>query len=258
MTKNPRKRCIFCRGTTLTYEHIVPDWTREIIPRTPDHKHDLIRVKMNLARERTETSDLRQGHPLSKKVRVVCKNCNSGWLSKFEDELKPKIRPLILGEEAILTPWDQRRVATWAAKTTMTMEFAQPEATAITFEEREYLRLHREPKKTFNIWIGRYEGTRHTIAYRHHSAFIGSPPPPETVVMRNTQATIIGVNSLFLHVASSSAPGIKLNLESKPTKLRQIWPPPSGDLDWLALPALSDDDIDNILASLEAVFTGRL
>lgn len=267
MTKRPRVRCIFCRGSPLTLEHILPDWMREIIPRTPDQKHNFITATKNpdVSQERIETSDLRQGHPLSKKVRVVCKSCNTGWLSDFEDELKPKIKPLILGGKSILTPWDQRRVATWAAKTSMTMEFIHPETAAITFGEREYLRLHREPKKTFNVWIGRYKGIRHKFAYHHHSLLFesGSPTPTETMVPPNTQATVIRAGGLFLHVTSSSAPGVTFDLKnetpgSRGDELRRIWPSPSGDLNWLAAPALSDSDINNFLALLEAAFTSKL
>ncbi len=97
-TKQP-KLCIFCHGATLTREHVIPDWIQEIIPKEDDHRHlftTFLKIPL-VRRARLKTSHLRQGHPISRKVRVVCKRCNSGWLSILEDELKPRIKALVLG-----------------------------------------------------------------------------------------------------------------------------------------------------------------
>ncbi len=170
MAKKRSLRCIFCLGYRLSHEHVIPDWIRKIIPKKPHHGSRLRVTSSGPSnvppnrRPRLQRSRDRQGHPISKKVRVVCETCNTGWLSALEGELKPRIKALVLGEESILTQWDQRRLATWAAKTAMTAEFIHPESAAIAFEEREYLRLHREPPIAFNIWMAHYDGSQHTTA----------------------------------------------------------------------------------------------
>ena len=267
MTKKPPMRCIFCRGSTLTREHVIPDWIQEIIPKKPQQAHLFTTVsKAPLApRTRLKTSRLRQGHPISRKVRVVCKDCNNGWLSTLENELKPLIKTLVLGEAITLTPWGQRRLATWAAKTSMTAEFIHPKSAAVTFEEREYLRLSREPMKTFNVWTGHYRGSRYTAALHHHSVLLlsGTPTSAETLMPPNTQATIIGLGGLFLQISSSSLAGVKFNLKNETAspstnKLRRIWPPAVADLQWPPASSLSDRDIINILAAIDATFSDTI
>ncbi len=124
MTKRPRVRCIFCLGyENISREHVVPDWVRQIIPKKPHHGQKFIltqSIQSNLPprlRPRHQSARVRQGHPISRKVKAVCERCNTGWLSNLEDELKPQLRALILGEVLDLTPWDQRRLATSAADT---------------------------------------------------------------------------------------------------------------------------------------------
>ncbi len=263
MTKRPRVRCIFCRGDQLTREHIIPDWIREIIPKKPYHGHAFA-LNASLTSRATRGRALRhksvrrhQGHPISRKVRVVCRRCNIGWLSDLEDELKPQIKALVLGETVALTPWDQRRLATWAAKTSMTAEFIHPETAAVTFDEREYLRLHREPPRAFNVWAGHYEGSRYTTDLHHHSVrmSVRTPTPPETLVPRNTQTTIIGLGKLFLQISSSSLAGLEFNLQDeRSSNLRRIWPPVAADLPWPPATSLSDEDINIIHMGLHAAF----
>ena len=259
MARKPPLRCIFCRGSILTREHIIPDWIQEIIPKKPQHGHLFTtRSKAAAGRGRLKTSRLRQGHPISRKVRVVCVRCNNGWLSSLEDELKPQIKALVLGEAITLTPWDQRRLATWAAKTSMTAEFIHPKSAAITFEEREYLRLHREPVETFNVWAGHYGGSRHRTALHHHSVqlSVGTPTSTETMVPPNTQATIIGLGELFLQISSSSFAGVIFKLKNEGvSKMRRIWPPAVTDLQWPPVASLGDEDINIILAAIDAAFS---
>jgi hypothetical protein len=141
----------------------------------------------------------------------------------------------------------------------MTAEFIHPKSAAITFEEREYLRLHREPAETFNVWAGHYGGLRYTTAFHHHSALLssGTPTSAETMMPPNTQATIFRLGKLFLQISSSSLAGIKFDLKNEGAdKLRRIWPPAVTDLQWPAAPSLSDGDINNILAVTDAAFSG--
>lgn len=264
MTKRPRIRCIFCLGhENISREHVIPDWVRQIIPKKPHHGQYFIltqSVRSKLPpglRPRHRSARVRQGHPISRKIKAVCKSCNTGWLSNLEEELKPRLRALILGEVLTLTPWDQRRLATWATKTAMTAEMLHPKSAAVTFREREYLRLHREPPKEFNVWVGHYGGSQYTTNLHHHSNHIstGTPTPPKAAVAPNTQATIINLGRLFLQIASSSFRGLQLKLKDEATSnLRRIWPPREGNLSWPPAIPLTDQDIDIILMGLDAEF----
>jgi len=262
MASRPRIRCIFCQGFGLSREHIIPDWVQQIIPKKPTAGQNFT-LRTTLPsdqppgfRPRHTRSRVRQGHPISRKVKVVCKRCNTGWLSALEEELKLRLTSLVIGMPLTLTPWDQRRLATWAAKTAMTAEFLHPKSAAITFEEREYLRLHREPPKAFNVWAAHYNGSRYKTEMHHHSVYLsaGVSIPPKTKTP-NTQTTLLGLGQLFLQVSSSSWDGLQINLKDESvSNLRRIWPPRDVDLTWPPPASLGDQDIDFIRAGLNAAF----
>jgi hypothetical protein len=50
-------------------------------------------------------------------VRCVCADCNNGWMSELEDEVKPVLTPLLKNHRTTLTRDDQILLATWATKT---------------------------------------------------------------------------------------------------------------------------------------------
>ena len=105
--------CIFCRGTGLTNEHVIPDWVKQLIPRRK-RAGNLFTLTDHAAHRRSRK--VRQGSPTTRKVRFVCGTCNHGWLSGLEDELKSTLTELILGDPVTLTNWKQRRLDTWAVK----------------------------------------------------------------------------------------------------------------------------------------------
>lgn len=158
----------------------------------------------------------------------------------------------------MLSHWDQRRLATWAAKTAMTAEFLDPKSAAITFDEREYLKLHREPPKAFFVWAGHYSGNRHSADLHHHSVRLsfGAPDTAEIGMPPNAQTTLIGLGRLFFQISSSSLAGIKFHLKDETvSSLRPLWPPGNSDLNWPPETSITDDDIRIIIMGLKAAFS---
>ena len=111
----------------MSSEHVLPDWLRQIFPRSPADLHTQGATKWvptNLGWLRPVT--LRQkkhGHASTRRVRVVCAKCNSGWLSILEQRTKPLLERLIRGDLVILGSRQKSLIATWTAKTAMTAEF---------------------------------------------------------------------------------------------------------------------------------------
>src|SRR5262249_3469650 len=123
-----RRTCIFCTKrppeVKITREHIFGDWLRELFPRDDKttHTHGIITFPPQ-AKPSLWLNPRGQGHSGSKKVAVVCRNCNETWLSNsVEDAAKPILVPLIVGRSGALSRDMQRCLALWAAKTTMTAE----------------------------------------------------------------------------------------------------------------------------------------
>ena len=260
MPKKLVSRCIFCRNLPLTSEHVIANWMRQIIPRKSSdgrrftHSTDLPSSIGHI--NRRTSSYIQRGHPGSKKVRCVCARCNNGWMAGLEGELKPTLKKVISGKDFVITEWEQRRLSTWAAKTSMTAEFIDPKSVAILFAEREYLRLHNEPPKHFDIWVGCYDGPRPTTALHHHSNHISLPEAlPKEPRNPNTQATVIRLGRLFVQVFSSNVPELRAKLgDERRSKLRRIWPPVGNEFNWQSIRKLYDKDIEIILMGLDRAF----
>jgi hypothetical protein len=54
--------------------------------------------------------------------KMICHECNTGWMADLEGRSAPLLTPMILGQPHSLTQADQLTAALWTAKTVMVME----------------------------------------------------------------------------------------------------------------------------------------
>jgi hypothetical protein len=66
---------------------------------------------------------IRAGDPLSSQVKVVCGDCNSGWLNRIQEAARPLLLPLFEGSSHTINAVAQAKVSTWIAMATMTGEY---------------------------------------------------------------------------------------------------------------------------------------
>jgi hypothetical protein len=99
------------------------------------------------------------GHSGSKRLKVVCRTCNNGWMSRMENRTRPILMRLIQGIPHRLSSFDQAILAAWTAKTIMVAEFGYPHAIAIPDVERLRMYAATEVQENWAIWIADYKGT---------------------------------------------------------------------------------------------------
>src|SRR3954469_13275208 len=96
-----RGYCIFCGGTPLSKEHFFAEWMHDYLPPKPSTHYvagsDLIGRPGKM---------FRPGNVFERHLRVVCKACNSGWMSTLQNEAKPILIPLMQGVRRTLNPED--------------------------------------------------------------------------------------------------------------------------------------------------------
>jgi hypothetical protein len=85
-------RCIFCGGRGLTKEHVWPKWLRGALDpsiTTPRHFYST----SGFGRRRSYTH--RSGSIESRRMRIVCERCNTGWMSRLQNNegVTPKALP---------------------------------------------------------------------------------------------------------------------------------------------------------------------
>jgi hypothetical protein len=235
---NPAGRCIFCGGLGLSKEHVLPDWLAEIFPRAATDSHtvgsfDWINIPGHVVPIQNTTR--KQGQAGTRKVRVVCEtNCNNGWLSRLEAATKPLLFDLVHGYSRTLTVADQRLLATWIAKTTMTAEFVRSKEVAISQATRDRFYATPEPPAHWSIWIAFYSGTEWLAGnIFHHGVGMYLPPLEMKPGVKNTQYTVITLGHLMCICAGSEdeRQEFKLDARMQPA-VRQLWPASGLDIAW--------------------------
>lgn len=204
-------RCIFCGRPGLSKEHIFGDWLKYHIPldmlqHTLVHHDGLDRLR----RETTHNGDL-----FSRKVRVVCRKCNSGWMSKIQNDGKSVLVPLMRGDTPIIDRPAQLKLATWLTMVTMTAQYIRWEARSIPPSE---FRAFYEKPSPINGWLilfGRFHPPTTIIprAYRYQAftfdgtmqLWVEPTKPPlqlqipalEREVRHNAQSSLFVLNRFF-------------------------------------------------------------
>lgn len=251
----PPGRCIFCGGFGLTKEHVLPDWLRAIFPRLPTDTHTLGAIDWvalpTVGLVPLPSHSSAQGQVGSKKVKVVCKSCNNGWMSRLEETAKPLVEELLHGHHQTLREIDQRLLATWITKTAMTAEFIRPTEVAIPKNDRQWLQQHLEPPAHWSIWADAYLGTKWQAGVIFHQGVGLYPPPhPVRIGVKNTQYTVIGIGRFIAQVASSQIPGLTFSRQEKVWKTGcQLWPLPQRDITWPPSQFLNEVGADAVVTN---------
>jgi hypothetical protein len=215
--------CVFCgaTGTDFRPEHWVSQWiSRAVIPA---HKRVVHHVPGREIWVRN-LFDLTVDH--------VCPNCNHHWMSDIESRAQPIALPLIQKDVAkMLSPTQQRRLATWCFLKVITAELGRP--------------AHEKP--TYPDWI--YEG----FGQHHHPpdvclisiGFRDDLGDPELFVWwksegheyaladgreANGYRTTIAIGHLVIDVLGVLVPA-KLEVEDD-RRLLRIWPVSTRSLQW--------------------------
>ncbi|MGA9452538.1 MAG: hypothetical protein WBW41_14480 [Verrucomicrobiia bacterium] len=124
------KKCLFCPNRADSLEHVLPQWLlRCISPET----EGAFPVQVGRYVEGQGDCDERKHVSLNFKARIVCVECNNGWLRKLESEVCQILKPLTGKQFPVLADiyFDELRrhshvIARWLTKTALTTSMALP------------------------------------------------------------------------------------------------------------------------------------
>src|SRR6266853_3297846 len=112
----PQGKCIFCSKAGLTKEHLWPVWATPLLGNSRAEKHtEQLFTTQNTVLIRPPRTKAKPGNLRTKKLRVVCGGCNSGWMSALENAVKPMLTALVTSQPRALTPDDLDVLARWVA-----------------------------------------------------------------------------------------------------------------------------------------------
>ena len=258
--------CIFCGNKPLTKEHVWPRWLRSHIPYDKDK---FTSVTHDIYLEHVDGSAKKEtGDPKSRGIKVVCAACNSGWMSRLQEAVKPDLLNVILAEPAVFGQAKQARLAAWCAMTAMTGEFlSKSDVVGISQQDRDYLKDKLSPpRRTWKIWMGKYgkgEWGDHRVQNLLPIVDEDSGISPNADNAPNTQTTSFVIGQLYVHLISSPILDLIRRIEFRPRYgqfLTQIWPLKSAIVHWPPANAISDDDAEGIAYAFAHHFdaAGRL
>lgn len=258
-------QCALCGETRrATREHVYPKWVREGIWATG--ATTITRAKGSVHRAHSVTGltwILR---------RSVCRDCNTGWMSRLENALQDYLLPAMRGQPIILTPETQRLAAAWAVEKALLFELkAAEDGGQVTFAPGSNLRWlydHRDAPTAppgSQVWIAAVDARLGTADAQPgwHTASTSLAP-----MDRDFYAVTFQVGYLVFQVAGQDlgepahdpGAGQPLAILQRPDWLlpyvNAIWPARSETITWPRSSRLTTDDLRR-LASWEDTIAGR-
>src|SRR6478736_5958394 len=105
-----QRYCIFCGGVANSHEHLLPEWLRSILPSDEPGIH---------YREVGGITTSWEKKAFTETTRIVCHECNTGWMSRLEKSAKPVLTPAVarIGLPVQFDLREQWIAAQWAVKT---------------------------------------------------------------------------------------------------------------------------------------------
>lgn len=255
---DPPSQCIFCDSLANSGEHLWSHWMRTHFKRTAHDKSLETYERYRIGNQSSPIFRTIHGHPTTRKFKVVCHTCNTGWMSLLETVIKPSLEPMISGRSAHLGPSELKALTEWIVLKMMVFDRYDDGTTMFSRDETLAFSRDRSFPDGIVVWVFR-------TADRHFESHIGrsfagisaiSKGLPSAPVPANVQATIFGLGRLLIYFVHSRHPELKLGAYKKSFGKR-LWPPASNRMVWPPLNAVSAADTVVIADTLRRFVTTR-
>jgi hypothetical protein len=203
------RQCIYCGNHgKMTKEHFYGEWLKKIV--SPGRSKRTVHIVS------TETENgvvlgkgklHRPGPPYASQLRVVCEECNNGWLSKIQEIAKPLLIPLIRGDTSRMTADCLLPLAAYATMVTMTIQFADPQTLVHTSEQRLAFMNSKKPPNNWLIFCGMCPNPRIAGAWWHRAGHAKDNADSNEAssalgLKNNAHTTIFFLGNLFFYTIS--------------------------------------------------------
>ena len=213
------ERCLFCGSTDMTEEHLIPDWVFRAFQRTR-------RPRINVLRHHHPGGGFDDYHgPRQETAKLVCADCNSGWMSRLDNAASRALKPLIRGEgPVLLTPADQTAIAAWTLKVAIINDVTARRGPSRLREHAPALMKTEVPPDFFEIWHG-----PPSVEPRDGFVVFGLTPNEGKLVLgRGEDAEVVPLLSWSLMLGYCDLllrPLFRwIPLEDPPDGFRRLWP----------------------------------
>jgi len=208
------KQCLFCHNKADSLEHVLPQWLyRRIAP----ERGGVLPVLVGRFVEGKGYLDQRKHLSLGFKARIVCTECNTGWMSQLESKAAHILTPLMAEQFPVLAHSffeslrsDSASIALWLSKTALTTAFALPGRQRLPEFVSSFIAKQQVPPGT---WVDVAKARITAIGAGLTKQFPMINGGVFTGIQSHNEGTCfqfcLQVNQLLLRVAMS--PGAKIN-----------------------------------------------
>jgi hypothetical protein len=147
------RTCIWCGIKADSYEHVFPDWINALMVAGLPYHGQRIRQAIG---EQPADRIYPIGGAARHRAKIVCKACNTGWMSVLEGQASPLLSPMIRGQAATLDAPQQLLAAFWAVKTVMVGETIMQDDPSFSQEDRDLVRSEHRPPLRARVSLAAY------------------------------------------------------------------------------------------------------
>jgi hypothetical protein len=251
---NPPRKCMFCGKGGISKEHIWARWMTQYLPKDAPN-FSMLDVVVHKTHE-TKKARRENRSAYSGTIKLVCKPCNNGWMSRLQNDAKPILLPLMRGERRALNRREQVTLAAWIAMFIMVAEFQTPSKVTIPQAVRERFKDTLQPPDLWAIWLGIYTRQKWHGIVVHSSIAVtdhdGSHTlNPDGSARPNTHAVTVVIGKLYIHAMGSVFPEFarKQRLDKARFPMARLWPRGIRPFKWAAID-LSDRQASGIATAL--------
>lgn len=250
-----KNKCIFCKDSGMSKEHFWPEWISSYIQnnRTGNHISEIHSSEGKKDRV-LDRQIKRPGNVITKKLRVVCKSCNNGWMSQLEERVKPILVAILENKSITIKKDDLLFLSKWVAMKVIVAEQSEDGTQVTPDSDRDEFFQSGKIPDYFRVYIGLQE-TEHTSGYLRHSLTFSitkdGPTPSLDGLQRNTQTVSFIIGPLFIFVVAARVDNFELvqafNLET----MQCIWPKENNELNWPLVKKLNQAEMSNVAYALD-------
>jgi hypothetical protein len=213
--------CIFCREGGLSKEDFYPRWLRRHFPPPArmNTRHRMQTMTISSSGRTTMTpitqgTQSRPGHTISRKLHLVCKKCNNGWMSQLQEAAKPLLLELFNQRWSINSDDDRLIVCRWITMFNIVSEFMNEDTIGISESDRQTFYRTCNPLPNWKIWLAWHNGSDAGAAKQEHGnmhhRWLGRryAPDPDLylpAVPDSQVTTVVCVNLLFQMFSTSAS-----------------------------------------------------
>ena len=224
--QRPVAKCIFCGiRYANSKEDYWPKWLQPHLPvRSP---FTAFRTRAGKATSWTVNAKIK-GDPTRQKIEVVCRECNSGWMSQIQNEAARLLKPYTQTKFMSVSDQEQQNLATWATVFTMVIEYYDPPTIVATFGERSSVQSTRKPPSDWRIYICRLKDNDYADWWHTGAHLIFDDTGPDRILFNAIWFGSIG----FLVVRNSIPVQMfdeALDEDMHTIGFRRLWPTSSPE-----------------------------